>query len=267
SRDVESYTAKQLNDIKKLIETGQRRFEQMAKLYSEDPGSKDNGGQYSINRADKFWDPVFLNTAFRLKEGQISSVVKSKFGLHIIQCVSRNGDDAVVRHILMIPPVTEDELNDAKHRLDSARSMLIAGTIDFGQAVSKFSEDEDKFNGGWIMSREGGSMITIDQLDKSMLPLLKNLKPGQYSQPEVFTNEQGTKGVRFIYLRTRTEPHRENLKEDYNKIAARALAAKKDNILSKWFAEKIESYYVFLDPEYNSCEELKPWMEASVKRN
>jgi peptidyl-prolyl cis-trans isomerase SurA len=266
-REIESYTAKQLNDIKKQIESGARRFDQMAKLYSEDPGSKDNGGQYTLNRADKFWDPVFLSTAFKLKEGQISSVVKSKFGLHIIQCVSRNGDDAVVRHILMIPPVTDDELNKTKERLDSARSKLIAGTITWSEAISKYSDDEDKFSGGWLLGPDQSSMVTIDQVDKSMLPILKNLKPGQYSQPEVFTNEQGKKGVRFVFLRTRTEPHRESLKEDYNKIATRALEEKKQNILSSWFAQKIDSYYIYLDPSYSNCESLKPWMDASVKRN
>jgi peptidyl-prolyl cis-trans isomerase SurA len=266
-REIESYTAKQLNDIKKQIESGARRFDQMAKLYSEDPGSKETGGQYTLNRADKFWDPVFLSTAFKLKEGQISTVVKSKFGLHIIQCVTRNGDDAVVRHILMIPPVTDDELNKTKEKLDSARSKLIAGTITWSEAISKYSDDEDKFSGGWLLGPDQSSMVTIDQVDKSMLPILKNLKPGQYSQPEVFTNEQGKKGVRFIYLRTRTEPHRENLKEDYNKIATRALEEKKQNILSTWFSQKIGSYYIYLDPSYGTCEMLKPWMDASVIRN
>jgi peptidyl-prolyl cis-trans isomerase SurA len=97
--------------------------------------------------------------------------------------------------------------------------------------------------------------------------VLKTLKPGQYSQPEIFTNEQGKKGVRFIYLRTRTEPHRESLQDDYNKIASRALEDKKQNILSTWFAQKIDSYYIYLDPAYGNCTELKPWMNASVKRN
>lgn len=267
NRDIESYTAKQLNDIKKQIESGGKRFDQMARLYSEDPGVKENGGQYNLNRADKFWDPVFLSTAFKLKEGQISNVVKSKFGLHIIQCVSRNGDDAVVRHILMIPPVTDDELNETKNRLDSARSMLIAGTLTFGEAVNKYSDDEDKFSGGWILGREQTSMITIDQLDKSLIPIIKNMKPGQYSQPETFTSEQGKKGVRFIYLRTRTEPHRENMKDDYNKIAARALEEKKQNILSSWFADKIESYYIYVDPKFGDCKALQPWMNASAMRN
>jgi peptidyl-prolyl cis-trans isomerase SurA len=167
----------------------------------------------------------------------------------------------------MIPPVTDDELNKTKERLDSARSKLIAGTISWSDAISKYSDDEDKFSGGWIMGPDQSSMVTIDQVDKSLLPILKNLKPGQYSQPEVFTNEQGKKGVRFIYLRTRTEPHRENMKDDYNKIATRALEEKKQNILSTWFAQKIGSYYIYLDSSYNNCEILKPWMDASVKRN
>jgi peptidyl-prolyl cis-trans isomerase SurA len=265
NRDVESYTAKQLNDIKKQIESGARRFDQMARLYSEDPGSKNSGGQYTINRNDKFWDPVFLNTAFKLREGQISNVVKSKFGLHIIQCVSRAADDAVVRHILMIPPITADEINDAKDRLDSVRAKMIAGTLSFGEAVAKYSDEEDKFSGGWILGRDQGTLVTIDQLDKDFIPMLKDMKAGQYSQPTPFETEQGKKGVRLLYLKTRTEPHIENYKDDYNKIATRALEEKKQKALARWFDEKIKNYYIYVAPEYNNCEEMKAWIDASNK--
>lgn len=264
-REVESYTAKQLNDIKKQIESGARRFDQMAKAYSEDPGSKNSGGQYSINRGDKFWDPVFLNTAFKLKEGQISNVVKSKFGLHIIQCVSRAGDDAVVRHILMIPPVTQDEVKDAIDRLDSVRAKLMAGTLTFGEAVAKYSDEEDKFSGGWFLGRDQSTQLTIDQLDKDLIPLLKDLKPGQYSMPTAFETEQGKKGVRVLYLKSRTEAHRENLQDDYNKIATRAIEDKKQRILERWFDQKIKNYFIYVDPEFNTCNDLKPWVEASNK--
>lgn len=264
-RDVESYTAKQLNDIKKQIESGARRFDQMAKQYSEDPGSKNTGGQYTVNRADKFWDPVFLNTAFKLREGQISNVVKSKFGLHIIQCVTRAGDEAVVRHILMIPPVTDDEVNLAKDRLDSVRAKLIAGTITFGEAVAKYSDEEDKFTGGWMMGQDQSTLVTIDQLPKDYIPLLKDLKPGQYSMPTAFTTEQGKRGVRVLYLRTRTDPHRENLKDDYNKISSRALEEKKQNILERWFDEKIKNYFIYVDNQFGGCTTLKPWLEASER--
>src|SRR6185295_10809529 len=103
------------------------------------PGSKDRGGLYQINRNEKTWDPIFMSTAFRLKEGEISAPVKSKFGYHIIQMVERNGDDAKVRHILRIPPVTETEINQAKNKLDTARSKIIAGTMAFNEAASKYS--------------------------------------------------------------------------------------------------------------------------------
>lgn len=265
NREVESYTAKQLNDIKKQVESGARRFDQMARLYTEDPGSKNTGGQYTLNRNDKFWDPVFLNTAFKLREGQISNVVKSKFGLHIIQCVSRAGDDAVVRHILMVPTITEDEITIAVERLDSVRAKLIAGTTTFGEAVAKYSDEEDKFSGGWILGQDGGTLVTIDQLDAGLLPLIKDLKAGQYSQPTPFTTEQGKKGVRVLYLRTRTDPHVENITDDYNKIATRALEEKKQNVLERWFDEKIRNYFIYVDPTYATCEDLKPWLNASQR--
>jgi peptidyl-prolyl cis-trans isomerase SurA len=264
-REIESYTAKQLTDIKKQIESGGKKFEQMAKLYSEDPGSKETGGQYTLNKSDKNWDPAFMTTAFKLKEGQISNVVKSKFGLHIIQCVSRSGDDVVVRHILMIPPVTEDEIKLAKAKLDTVRSKLITGAIDFGTAVSKYSDDEDKFSGGWMTGRDGSTFVTIDQLDKEMIPVIKNMKPGEYSQPTTYQTEQGKKGVRLIYLRNRTTPHRENLKDDYNRISQRALEDKKQNILAKWFSDKIKGYYIYVDPDFAGCTELAPWLEASAR--
>ena len=265
SRDIESYTAKQLNDMKRQIEVGGKKFEQMAKLYTEDPGSKETGGQYNLNRNDKFWDPVFISTAFKLKEGQISNVVKSKFGLHIIQLVSRAGDDAVVRHILMIPQVTDDEINEAKTKLDSVHLMLTNNQIQFGEAVRKFSdEEESKYTGGMQQSRDGSSFINIDQLDKEMLPLLKTLKPGQYSNPQSFTDDRGKKGVRIVYLRTRTEPHRENLKDDYNRIATRALEEKKQNTLEKWFATHISNYYIYIDSDFQNCSQLDTWKQQAL---
>jgi peptidyl-prolyl cis-trans isomerase SurA len=144
-----------MNGYKKQIEANVTTFEQLAKQVSEDPGSKDRGGQYQVNRAEKTWDAIFLSTAFRLKEGEISSPVKSKFGYHIIQMVKRTGDDAIVRHILRIPPITEDEIKMAKAKLDSIRAKIIAGTISFNEAASRYSDDEvAKFAGPFITGRD-----------------------------------------------------------------------------------------------------------------
>lgn len=262
SRDIELLTMEELNDYKKQVEGGQRRFESLASLYSEDPGSKDKGGMYQINRNEKQWDPTFLSTAFRLKEGQISPVIKSKFGYHIIQMVSRNGDDAVIRHILRIPQITDVESAVAIKSLDSVRNLLVTGKIGFGSAVSRYSEDDyAKYTAGMMMGRDGSNFLNIDDLDKTLVLMLKqtNLKAGEFSQPTPFTDDRGKKGIRIIYMVSKTEPHRENLKDDYNKIALRALDQKKSLALQRWFESHIGNYYIVIDDKYAGCPVLAKW--------
>ncbi|MFN8249863.1 MAG: peptidylprolyl isomerase [Ferruginibacter sp.] len=262
ARDAEEYCIEQLQTYKKQIEGG-KSFASMASLYSDDPGSKDKGGQYEINRNQKDLDATWLNKAFTLKEGQVSNPFKTKFGYHIIQLVSRAGDDAVVRHILKIPPVTQFEMKGGFDKLDSIRARLIAGTMDFGTAVNKYSEDEaSKFTAGMIQGRDG-TFLTIDQLDKDMVAMLKNLKVGEFSQPVEFTDDRGKKGVRIVYLKTQTQPHRENLKDDYSKIAQRALEEKKESVLEKWFATKIQTYYIMVDDDFKDCKSMEKWVEAA----
>jgi len=267
SRDLEKLTIDELNDFKKQVESGQQKFETLAKLYTDDPGSKDNGGQYSINRTEKSWDPAFLNNAFRLKEGQISPVFKSKFGYHIIQMVSRAGDDAIIRHILRIPKITDDEINEAINRLDSVRAKLIAGTISFGEAVAKYSDDENsKFTGGFRQSQSGSTFLELSQLDKETVEMLakSGLKPGEYSKPTPYTDERGKKGVRIVYLKTRTEPHVENMKDDYDRLAKDALELKKQKALESWFATKIPSYYIMIDDDFKNCSTLHNWTQYAT---
>jgi len=223
---------------------------------------KENGGQYNLNRNDKgMWDPTFLSTAFRLKEGQISNVFRSKFGLHILQLVSRSGDDAVVRHILRIPTVTEDEIKDAKSKLDSIRVKIQTGVFTFNEAVNKHSDDENsKFNGGAISNKQDGSnYLTFDVLDKDMVTLLKGLKVGDVSVPQSFTDERGRNAVRMILLKSRTEPHRENLKDDYDRVAKRVMEEKKEHVMRKWFAEHIPGYYINIDKDFAGCKNLEQW--------
>lgn len=256
-RELEKFAQDELADYKKQIESGQKSFETMARLYTEDPGSKQTGGRYEINKNEKQWDADFKNAAFRLKEGQISPIIKSKFGYHIIQMVSRNGDDAVIRHILRVPEVTDEDVSVAKAKLDSIRSKLIAGTLTFGEAVDKYSEDENsKFTAG-IINGAGGGYVTIDELDKDLVNDLNKLKIGEYSTPLVFKDEREKKGVRIVNLRSKTEPHRENLRDDYNKIALRALEEKKEKAIEKWFLTKLPTYYIMVDREFQNCEGVK----------
>ncbi|HXR82972.1 MAG TPA: peptidylprolyl isomerase [Hanamia sp.] len=263
SRDLENYAIDQLKEYKKEVEDGTKKFEVLASLFSDDPGSKDNGGLYEINRNEKQWDPVFLAKAFSLKDGQISSVFKTRFGYHIIQMVSKRGDDATIRHILKIPQVSSIEVNQAKQKLDSIRTQLQNGTLQFGEAVSRYSEDENsKFTGGRLTAPDGSTFLTIDELhDKDLVLMLQNLKVGQFSQPIEYvdpTNQK--KAVRIVEILSKTEPHRENLKDDYDKVAQRALEEKKNTALDEWFNKKIPTFYINIDPQYATCPELGKWV-------
>lgn len=266
-KSVEEYTIKQLYDYKRQVENNIRRFELLAKQYSEDPGSKDNGGQYAINRNEKFWDKDFMRAAFLLKEGQISPVVKSKFGYHIIQMVSRSGDDAVIRHILRIPAITDEEIDLAKKKIDSIKSEIVKGTITFSKAVDKYSDDDNhKYTGGALTSgKTGSTYLTLDELDKDIIVAIKTLKVGEYSKPLVY-EEQGVKKVRIIFVKSRSNPHIENLREDYNKIADRALEEKKQTTIEKWFKEHLPNYYITIDKEFADCSALGDWWKYAQNR-
>jgi peptidyl-prolyl cis-trans isomerase SurA len=144
--------------------------------------------------------------------------------------------------------------------LDSVRNMLIAGTMTFGEAVNKYSTDEKaKFTGGSLSGRDGSNYLTIDQLTREQIQILEKMKPGEFSKPIAFTDEMGKKAVQIIHLKRKTEPHRENLADDYNRISQRALEEKKQAILEKWFKEKVPNYYVAIDEDYISCEDLAMW--------
>jgi peptidyl-prolyl cis-trans isomerase SurA len=259
SRDLEQYIAGQMNNYKKQIESKVTDFCTLARQVSEDPGSKDRCGQYEINRLEKTWDPVFMSTAFRLKEGEISSPVKSEFGYHIIQMVERNGDNAKVRHILRIPPITEDEIKLGITKLDTVRSKIIAGMIGFNTAATKYSDDKSaKYSGPFILNRDGAPYVTIDLLDKDMVGMISKMKVGEFSQPTPFTDEQGKRGVRIVYLKSRSEPHRMNLHDDYSKIAQFALEEKKSKALEKWMTATVPTYFVMVEPESQSaCSNLQ----------
>lgn len=266
SRDLEKYAYDELANVKRQVESKLISFDQAAKRYSEDPGSKDKGGMYQINRNEKTWDPTFMAAAFRLKEGEISPIIKTKFGYHIIKMEQRSGDDAIIRHILKIPPVTDDEINAGISKLDSVRAKLIAGTIDFNAAAGKYSEDEAaKFAGPFIMSGDGDTYNRIDELDKEIVAQLGKMKVGEYSQPLSYMDEATQKkAVRILYLKSRSEPHVMNIRDDYNKISQAALEEKKYLALDKWLSTHIPNYYIMIDPESAGCPQLKRFVSSAT---
>jgi peptidyl-prolyl cis-trans isomerase SurA len=263
AKEVDEYIYNEMLNYKKQIESGQTSFDALAKRVSEDPGSKDRGGSYEVDRSDKqTWDPVFLQTSFRLKPGEISMPVKSnRFGYFLITQESRRGDNAKIRMILRIPPVTETEIDAAKLKLDSVRNDILANKISFKDAAYKYSDDEMvKSYGPYVLNADGSTFVPIDVLDRNMVQSIGSMKVGDISQPLTFTNEQGKKGVRLVYLQSRTEPHRMNLTDDYAKIADKALEEKRAKELDKWLVKTVPSYYIMVDKEAaDQCPSLQKY--------
>lgn len=273
NQDIIDYIKNELEDWKKQVEDKKANFQALAKLYSDEPHADQTGGQMSINRQEDKgrFDPDFMNAAFRLRDGQISPVIKTQFGYHIIEMVSRAGNDAIVRHIVKVPPVTDEEVKIVQKKMDSIKDLLSTGKMDFSEAFNRYNEDKQaKFNAGAIYGVENYSMVTtftIDQLiDKELVTLLPSMKVGEFSDPQTFTDQSGKQAVRIVYLRVRTEPHRENLKDDYDKIAQRALVLKQQEALDDWLTNHMKDFYVQIDPSFSGCPELAQWMQNTNEK-
>ena len=179
--------------------------------------------------------------------------------------MQRNGDEVIVRHILRVPPVNEEEIAEATARLDSVRKLLVEGRMDFNTAAGKYSNDEQaSFAGYYLTNSRGESLVAIDEMDKTVVGMLDKVKIGEYSKPVPFTDERTSKkGVRLIYVKSKTEPHRMNLRDDYNRIANSALEEKKYKALERWLTTHISSHYIMLDPAEAACPQLKKWADAA----
>lgn len=247
---------------------GGKDFGTMARLYSEDPGSAADGGEYPFSDRNT-WVKEFTKTAFKLKPGELSEVFETEFGYHILQVLDRRGEQVKVRHILRTFKPTTESLARTKSIADSVYKLLTDKKIDFYTAATKFSDKEEtKYNGGMLLNSENvqsrTTHIPVDQLDASIFSALDTLEAGQHSRPSQFTSQDGSSGYRIVYLKTRIPPHKANLDEDYAKLKEAALDDKTNRIVSEWFEKRRQTTYIKVDDEYASCEDLKMWTEEAL---
>lgn len=269
SQEMLDHAHNTLEEIRNKIIEGRMTFEAAATFYSQDPGTRDQGGYMGDVPRTGMMVEAFSTAAFKLQNGEISPIVKTQFGYHIIQMVSRRGDVADMRHILIKPAVTTSDYNTAIHKLDSVRNLLVNGKMSFSEAVGKFSTDEGaKRTGGMITDPQTGAMdLDITKLDPVMVLLLDTLQPGGYSAPHVFVTDRQERSCRIVYLRSRTAPHKANLKDDYGKIQSVALEQKKQQKIQEWVTAKVPTFYLWIAPEYRDCREMKDWVVAGTAGN
>jgi len=247
-----------LNNFRDRVYKGED-FKMLATLYSDDPGSAIKGGELGfVNRGDLV--PEFERAAFRLKEGEISKVVESQFGYHIVQLIERRGEQINVRHILIKNKVTATALYAAKLKMDSIAKEINEEIITFDQAVSKYSDDENKSNGGLLLNPNTMSTShTLEDMAPALRLVVEKLKETQVSSPSVIQMQDENKAYRILRLNKRTEQHKANLVDDFAKIKEYSINAKKQVTLEKWTSKTIARTYIKLSDELTKCELSNKW--------
>ena len=258
SSDEKSRIRKKLISFRQRINNGED-FKVLATLYSDDTESAKNGGELGfVNRGDLV--PEFESAAFALKGNEISEVVETKFGYHIIQLIDRRGESINVRHILLKPKISSASLLEAKNQLEKVESLLNDKSLNFEDASKNHSDDISKNNGGLLINPQtGSSFFTTEQLNVNIRYVVERMDEGEVSSISQFVMSDGMKAYRIIKIMKKIEEHKANLIDDFIQINDAALKSKKQNKISEWVDKKISNTYIRLSEDIDSCESLNKW--------
>ena len=257
-----------LYQIRKRILEGESSFSTMAVLYSEDPGSARQGGELGF-AGKGVYATEFENVAFNLRDGEISDVVETEFGFHIIQLIERRGETINCRHILLTAKVPVEALEKAQNQLDSVAQLIRNGDMTFEEACKKFSDDDSKSNGGYLTNAvSGGNWLSLQDLQelegsypeyKNLAFVISRLNVGEVSDPLPMTTNENNDAFRLVMVKRKTEAHQANLKDDYSLIQNWALGQKRQEAIGKWVKDKAAKAYIRLDENYKNNDFYYDW--------
>ncbi|MDA3883483.1 MAG: peptidylprolyl isomerase [Bacteroidales bacterium] len=260
SKKEEERIKKELENIRQRILSGEK-FEKLAILYSDDQESAKMGGLLGDYMSRGELVPEFSAVAFRLEEGELSRIVKTDFGYHIILMVERKGQKAKLKHILMRPRTSPESLTNASNKADSVYQMLQQDSITFERAAKLYSSDPNtKNNGGVFMNPYTGTSKFSEQvIDPVVLRVLKNLSQDQISEPFMTYDQKGNRVFKIIRLIDYVPSHTATILQDYDIVKQMAVEYKEQQILKKWVLSKQEKIYIqFMSDIYSDCEYSYP---------
>ena len=279
-KDAQQRTKERLLDMRERVITGQTKFSVLARMYSLD-GSAIHGGEMDPMPAAYFVRP-FAEALEKLKPGQVSEIVETEYGFHIIELIDKKGDIYHCRHIVLRPTFTRDELMEPAYQLDSVADLIRRDSITFAAAALDFSDDAtSKYNGGIVsnsdvLERMGvydGARLTATRFLKEDFSAqggkslddynaLMRLKVGEISPSFQTTDLMGNQMSKIVKLVEIIPAHTASLEDDYIRLEEMALAEKQDKVYKEWLSSKILSMYVYIAPEYRSDEfENKKWIK------
>ncbi len=267
TKEEKQLSREKAESLRERIKKGED-FATLATLYSQDPGSAPAGGDLGFADRSTFVKE-FAAMAFKLKAGEISPVFETDFGFHFLQVIERRGEQVHVRHILIVPEITQASLDRAKTKADSIYNTIKTKKLDFSNAASYYSDDnETKYNGGMMLNAEDvqsrSTFIPTDKLDPQIALLVDTMKVGSIAKPALFTAQNNKKSYKILYLKSKTDAHKANLAQDFPKLKDAAAESKTSKTVSQWFEKRRKETYINIDPEYQTCDQLKTWMPATA---
>jgi peptidyl-prolyl cis-trans isomerase SurA len=263
SEEEKERVKSKLNEYRDRILKGSK-FSTIATLYSEDPASAKKGGELGFfSRGQMVGE--FENAAFALQDGEISPIIETKYGYHIIQMIERRGNQVNCRHILLQPKVTPQQLQEAYDQLEQIKKEIDNGEITFEEAILKYSDDASKINEGLIINPYNASAIfSKDAINETIFNVDKvdfeSMKEGEITKPIRFKTELSD-AYRLIKINRKTDAHKVDLTLDYDKIQASALDNKKTEIIKEWANKRLKKTYVKIDADYQGCDFKLNWIK------
>lgn len=260
-----------LREFTDMVNSGEREFASLARMYSEDTESAKVGGELGF-QGKAVLVPEFAAIAFELNDPKkVSRIVESEYGYHIIQLIEKRGDRINVRHILLKPEISTEELSDAVSKLDSVKMHIEEGKYTFEEAATYISDDKDtRMNKGLMVnqgrevysSRIGTSRFEMDELPAEIAKAISTMKIGDVSEPFIMINSKQKKVAAMVRLRSRTEGHKASISEDFQTLRTLVEEEKKDELLNKWVEKKIKDTYIRVGENWRNCEfQFEGWVE------
>jgi len=253
----------QLKLFREDILEGGMSFASKALLYSQDPGSRSKGGKYTLNRKKPRMTKEFRDVAFSLREDEISQPFKTDFGWHILKVDKIRGQEIDIRHILLIPKISDDEMRSAKDEIDKLRERIADGEITFSDAALRFSDEkETRLNGGVLINPStNDTRFELTKMDPLLYSQIKDLNDNQMSMPLLDNSDNSTSKYKILKITNRFEEHKADFSTDYVKIKELALTDKQLKTIKKWMEEKIEETFVNVNSDSSYCDFVYNWIK------
>ena len=250
---------KALRDYTDQVHKGEIAFSTLARLYSEDEGTRRRGGELGFMGRGELV-PEFANVAFNLQDpNKVSKIVESEFGYHIIQLIEKRGDRINSRHILLKPKVEEKEMDAALMRLDSIAKDIRNAKYSFEEAASYISHDKDTRNNHGLMANPVSGtarfeMQELAQVSQEVAKTVEGLNVGEVSEPFTMINSKGKEICAIVKLKARVDGHKATITEDYQRLKSIVQAKLGEEKLQKWILEKQKSTYVRINENWATCD-------------